>query len=319
MGTSIDEFEVFRAIIHAVAIYVMHVLFGKKWTSKFELHHDSMNGVSPFVARPGGARVSAPVTEERAASVDRDVLFYFELSIDRNDDVGHVQKHAPVRSLYQVNTGSVWTHTLLAVDAAACIAIEDGLDPDARMELVLAALLHDAGKAAATEVAADGTITAKDHAECGEAPAFRFLSQIGMPIGVRARVCALVREHMAHLSCPEPSKRAVRRLMERLKPATLDALARLVRADGRARPPVGGGDPLRPHVELARAMGIREDDTIHPILKGRHLVALGVRPGPAIGQILKQGFQAQLDGAFEDEAGATQWAVAALAKDAAPC
>lgn len=215
--------------------------------------------------------------------------------------------------------GSVWTHTLLAVDAAARIADLDGLDADARLDLVLAALLHDAGKAATTEVAADGTITAKDHAARGEDPAFRFLAQIGACTGVRGRVCALVREHMAHLSCPTPSKRNVRRLADRLKPATLDALARLVRADNRARPPLGGGDPLCLHVELARLMGVKENGTIHPILKGRHLVALGVRQGPAIGQVLKRGYQAQLDGDFEDEAGAVQWAASELEKEAPVC
>jgi tRNA nucleotidyltransferase (CCA-adding enzyme) len=211
--------------------------------------------------------------------------------------------------------GDVWTHTLLTVDAAARIADEDRLDQGARTALVFAALLHDVGKAVTTEIATDGTVTAKDHAERGENIAFGFLGRIGACVGVRGVVCALIREHMAHLSCPTPSKRNVRRLVDRLKPATIDALGRLVRADNRARPPLGGGDPMCLHVELARLVGVKENGTIHTILKGRHLIALGMRPGPAMGQVLKRAYQAQLDGEFEDADGAIRWAAAELKKE----
>jgi tRNA nucleotidyltransferase (CCA-adding enzyme) len=40
---------------------------------------------------------------------------------------------------------------------------------------------------------------------------------------------------------------------------------------------------------------------------GRHLVALGHQPGPAFKPALDAAFQAQLDGAFADEAGGLDW------------
>ena len=43
------------------------------------------------------------------------------------------------------------------------------------------------------------------------------------------------------------------------------------------------------------------------IIQGRHLVALGRRPGPAFKPILDAAFEAQLDGAFGDEAGGLAW------------
>ena len=44
-----------------------------------------------------------------------------------------------------------------------------------------------------------------------------------------------------------------------------------------------------------------------PIIQGRHLIALGRVPGPAFGPILDAAFEAQLDGAFGDEAGGLAW------------
>jgi tRNA nucleotidyltransferase (CCA-adding enzyme) len=45
-----------------------------------------------------------------------------------------------------------------------------------------------------------------------------------------------------------------------------------------------------------------------PILLGRHLITLGLKPGPAMKGILDAAFEAQLDGAFGDENGALAWA-----------
>jgi tRNA nucleotidyltransferase (CCA-adding enzyme) len=56
-------------------------------------------------------------------------------------------------------------------------------------------------------------------------------------------------------------------------------------------------------LERARALGVdrRPPD---PILLGRHLLSLGVAPGPRMGAILKTVYERQLDGAVKtlDEA-----------------
>ena len=44
-----------------------------------------------------------------------------------------------------------------------------------------------------------------------------------------------------------------------------------------------------------------------PILMGRDLIALGYKPSPQFGKWLDACFEAQLDGAFADHAGALAW------------
>ena len=43
------------------------------------------------------------------------------------------------------------------------------------------------------------------------------------------------------------------------------------------------------------------------MLLGRHLLARGLRPGPEVGRLLAEAFEAQLDGEFHDSAGAEKW------------
>ena len=48
-------------------------------------------------------------------------------------------------------------------------------------------------------------------------------------------------------------------------------------------------------LERARSLGV-EHEPPAPILMGRHVLALGVPPGPGVGSILKQVYERQLDG-----------------------
>jgi tRNA nucleotidyltransferase (CCA-adding enzyme) len=47
-------------------------------------------------------------------------------------------------------------------------------------------------------------------------------------------------------------------------------------------------------LERARALGV-EHRPPAPILLGRHLLALGVKPGPRVGEILKAVYEQQMD------------------------
>ena len=49
-------------------------------------------------------------------------------------------------------------------------------------------------------------------------------------------------------------------------------------------------------LERARALGV-EHRPPAPILLGRHVLAMGLTPGPAVGRILKAVYEQQLDGA----------------------
>jgi len=48
-------------------------------------------------------------------------------------------------------------------------------------------------------------------------------------------------------------------------------------------------------LERARSLGV-ENNPPAPIVLGRHLLDLGMKPGPDVGTILKQIYERQLDG-----------------------
>jgi len=203
--------------------------------------------------------------------------------------------------------GDVWEHTCQAVDAAAFITYRDQLDDRDTAVVVFSALLHDIGKVDTTFLSVDGRIISPGHAEASTPLAELFLERIGAPQWLIDRVIPLVREHMVHLS--PPSTRLVRRLSRRLGPATIENLVRVIEADHSARGHLSGGTPesAQDLLGIARDLDL-QDQAPAPLLMGRHLIDLGWEPGPVFGGLLRQAFEAQLDGDFEDVDGAVAWA-----------
>ncbi|GAA4361037.1 CCA tRNA nucleotidyltransferase [Angustibacter luteus] len=211
--------------------------------------------------------------------------------------------------------GDVFTHTGLAGDQAARLADEAGLVGDDRAVIVLGTLLHDVGKVDHTQFSRrkDGTlkVSSHGHAEAGVAPARTFLRAIGAPHHLTRRVLPLVAEHMVTASTNKPTAAAVRRLARRLAPATMTEWALVVEADkggrGRGSRPGGTG----PWLALAEEVGA-EQTPVTGLLRGEHLIEVGMMPGPAFGPLLRAALAAQDDGEFEDEAGAKTWLAARL-------
>lgn len=202
--------------------------------------------------------------------------------------------------------GHVFTHTGHVCDAAATIAERVGLAGPERALLLLSALCHDLGKPATTEIHADGRVRSPGHAQAGLAPTTALLRRIGCPRALSEPVLPLVAEHMAHHGMA-PSPRAVRRLAVRLAPATLTQWERLLEADYGGRPPRPPSAPGRPVLELAHQIGVAHGRP-EPIVQGRHLLGLGLQPGPQLGALLKRAYQAQIDGAFTTVEEALAWA-----------
>ncbi|MDQ0575065.1 HDIG domain-containing metalloprotein [Agromyces albus] len=204
--------------------------------------------------------------------------------------------------------GTVWAHTALAAAAAAEICSTSGITGVDRDVVVLGALVHDLGKAECTVVEPDGRITSRGHADAGVAPAESFLKRIGAPASVRDRVLPIVREHMAH-TIDQPTRAAVRRLVRRLHPATLQDWIPVVSAD------VGGRGAASQPFDAHRWEALAADTgqlPAKPLLRGEHLVALGLEPGPRFGELIRESLEAQDDGVFDDEAGAAAWAAERL-------
>ncbi|MEY2879030.1 MAG: hypothetical protein RLZZ15_1410, partial [Verrucomicrobiota bacterium] len=209
--------------------------------------------------------------------------------------------------------GDVFTHTQHCLDALVALdAWRDAAAPR-RRGLMFAVLAHDFGKPATTvRVEKRGALrwTSPGHEAAGGPLAESFLRRIGAPLELDAPVRALVVNHLAHHhGQAQFSDTAVRRLARRLAPAAIDDLALVMRADSNGRPPLPStATHARIDELLAAAHALALTDAApKPLVLGRHLLALGRTPDPQFRVILDAAFEAQLDGAFADEAGGVAW------------
>ncbi len=200
--------------------------------------------------------------------------------------------------------GCVWTHTVMVVQEAIEIALREQLDDNSRMILFFAALCHDMGKPDTTKMEG-GRWRAKGHCEEGVAHTESFLNRIGAPVWLIDNVKPLVMEHLVH-SAGEPTERAVRRLGRRLHPTNIHMLSLLIEADHSGRSPLPKGNPFTAWTAMADRLDLTTSQPM-PILRGRDLIEIGIKPGKDMGSILNQAFEAQLDGAFDSVDGAIAW------------
>lgn len=201
--------------------------------------------------------------------------------------------------------GDVWTHTLMVVDQAA--RRRDGLTRAEQVTLMLAALLHDVGKPQTTALI-DGRIRSPAHEVAGVAPATLMLDRLQVHTmdgyDVRAQVLAFVQYHMIpgawQKTTPPVSDGAFRRLARK---TDLALLARLAASDCMGRTGSFDCSAAAWFVARAEALGVQHAPPA-PLLRGRDLLALGMSPGPAMGEILRDVYEQQLDGsiATHDEA-----------------
>ena len=198
--------------------------------------------------------------------------------------------------------GDVWIHTLMVTDEAA--KLSDSL------VIRLAALCHDLGKPPTTQFE-DGRWRSKNHEAAGIAPTQSFLDRLAISQDETDQIIPLVQDHLKPCQLykvrDQVSKGAIRRLATRVN---IENLCLVAKADflGRTTDDAKTGkDPssiwlLEEANKLAVATSAPE-----PILLGRHLLDLGHQPGPKMGKLLKQAYEAQLDGEFSDLNGAIQW------------
>jgi tRNA nucleotidyltransferase (CCA-adding enzyme) len=205
--------------------------------------------------------------------------------------------------------GDVFVHTGHCCDALVSLPQWQQADERSRIVFSLAVLTHDLGKAQTTQrVEQDGVwrIISPQHEEASAALAESFLQRIRAPHAVIERVLPLVRNHMAHLQTI--SDRAVRRLAKRLEPETIPSLCTVMTADAMGRPPKAPAAPPMVSALLAKAAELQvQARAPQPILMGRHLLDLGMQPGPEFGEILEAAFEAQLEGKFMDLPQAFAW------------
>ena len=192
--------------------------------------------------------------------------------------------------------GDVWTHTLMVIDKAR--ELNGDLDRPRLIAVMLGAVCHDLGKPATTAVI-DGRIRSLDHEQAGVEPTLSLLDRLNIHAidgyDVRHQVVGLVANHLKpgmFAKAGNVGDGAFRRLSQKVD---MELLARVAHADclGRA----GGFDcsGIGWFIERARALGV-EHEPPAPLLLGRHVLALGVPPGPRVGELLKLVYEKQLDG-----------------------
>lgn len=219
--------------------------------------------------------------------------------------------------------GDVFVHTQLVSDRAHELIAD--LPYAKQVTVMLAAVAHDFGKPATTEFL-EGRWRSRGHEEAGAAPAASFLARLNIHTldgyDVRGQVIALVREHLKpgefYKKRDEVGDGAFRRLARKCE---LDLLYRVAKADS-----LGRNAPWVPReqwydsaaqewfIEHARELAVEQQPPA-PILLGRHLLELGLKPGPQVGEITKAVYEMQLDGRVRDIEEAREAAKKILAAD----
>jgi tRNA nucleotidyltransferase (CCA-adding enzyme) len=203
--------------------------------------------------------------------------------------------------------GDVDVHTLMVVDEARMLI--DDLDHARQVAVMLGAVCHDLGKPPTTEFV-DGRIRSRGHDEAGVEPTLSLLDRLGIftldGFDVRDQIIQLVRYHLVPGEWYKAGEKgnpvgdgAFRRLARKVEP---DLLYRVAKADSLGRYPDGdrskmifGSEAQEWFIEKVRSLQV-EKRAPEPILKGRHLIELGMQPGPEFKRILDAVYEMQLDG-----------------------
>jgi len=158
-------------------------------------------------------------------------------------------------------------------------------------------------------------LRSRGHEEAGVEPTLSFLDRLNIHTldgyDVRAQVLALVRDHLKpgeyFKKREEVGDGAFRRLARKCE---LDLLYRVAKADSLGRnadwvPRAQWYDSAAQEwfINHARELEV-ELKAPAPLLLGRHLLEMGLEPGPRIGEITREVYEMQLDGRVQslDEA-----------------
>lgn len=218
--------------------------------------------------------------------------------------------------------GAVHVHAGLAAEHAARQCTAEGITGDDRVVIVLAALLHDVGKAGEgtwSEPRPDGGVRVRSlgHEHSGAVAARTLLRRVGAPRHLVDRIVVLVREHMVAHSTngTAPSVPSARRLLRRLggSLAAAEAWARVCEADTRGRGTASSSSPAWAWLRVMSSDHVARRRV--PLVTGRDLIDAGLVPGPTFRRLLAAAADAQDDGVFDDVAGGRRWLASRLADE----
>lgn len=198
--------------------------------------------------------------------------------------------------------GDVWIHTLMTVDELAKILEESNIEDEYRkLYLFYAILCHDLGKPFCTQIT-DGRVTSHKHEALGIEPTISFLSRLTNEKKFIDLITPLVKNHLApfQLYLAESSLKAVKRLSLKVNIEDLclvclaDCLGRDIK--DKEKCPKATSWLL----EKAKELNI-ENEALKPLVQGRDLIALGLKPSKEFKRILDYTMDLQIDENLEKE------------------
>ena len=192
--------------------------------------------------------------------------------------------------------GDVWIHTKMCVDELANIIKKENISDDYRkLVLYYGILTHDLGKPFCTKEI-NGKITSHKHESLGLEPTISFLSKLTNEKKFIEQVCTLVKNHLApfQLYLSESSQKAVKRLSLKVN---IEDLCLVCLADclGRNIPDKDKCYKATSWLlQKAKELDIH-NEPIKPLVQGRDLIALGLKPSKEFKEILDFAFDLQID------------------------
>jgi poly(A) polymerase len=188
--------------------------------------------------------------------------------------------------------GDVFKHTRIMLDL---------LPKEASLPLVFSALFHDIGKPPTSSVDENGRIRFNGHDRVGAEMTEAVMQRLRFSRAEMDATVEAVRQHMVFKDVPNMRVAKLKRFMAR--PTFADELE-LHRVDCES------SHGLLDNYDFLRQK--REEFANEPIIppplvRGGDLLALGLKPGPKIGEILEALETRQLEGALRDREEALEW------------
>jgi poly(A) polymerase len=179
--------------------------------------------------------------------------------------------------------GDVWQHTLRTVSVLR----------RPTFTLVLAALLHDVGKPPTADYSG-GNVRFYDHPKVGSELAAKIAARLRLSAAEKDEITWAVRHHLDLLQIRQMRTATVKRIFQH---PFFPTLSQVIRADM-----YGSSVPLAEYHSIMRLYRrLRAEDLRPaPLIRGHDILRLGLAPGPAIGRILRQLYDEQLDGDLKD-------------------
>ncbi|MBU2509079.1 MAG: HD domain-containing protein [Patescibacteria group bacterium] len=197
--------------------------------------------------------------------------------------------------------GDVWMHTMMVVDAGEKIIHnpKHSFSEQEKLQIMLGCVCHDLGKPPTTKVI-DGRIRSLGHSDVGLDITKELLSRLSFSGAVEQAVLIVVKYHLALNMIFRNKERgqlnndqyvnAVRKIIKRIHPTSWHVLLAVAEADSRGRVFPGAQSELFATGELFERTVLEnrlDKEPTRPLVQGRDLMKLGVKPGARMGELIR--------------------------------